>query len=95
MARLDLSMEHGRPPESAQASFEAGINDAIARFGSWIGRVDWSEDRRAARITGSGYEVQLSYDDRFLHATGHIPLAWKLLEPVIRHHIRTMIEGPA
>ena len=94
MARLDLSMEHGQPTEVAQAKFEAGINEAMSRYGSWIGRVDWSEDRHAAMVSGSGYEVRLWYDDRFLHAQGQIPLAWKLLEPAVRHQIRKVIERP-
>jgi hypothetical protein len=87
-------MEHGRPPESVQASFEAGIQEAISKYGSWIDRLDWSEDRRAARIAGSGYDVSLWYDERYLHARGKIPLAWKLFEPAIRSRIRTMIERP-
>lgn len=92
MARLDLSMEHGQPLEVAQARFEAGISEAVSRYRSWIGRIDWSDDRQAALISGSGYEVRLWYDERFLHARGHIPLAWKLLEPAVKHHIRKIID---
>ena len=95
MARLNLSMEHGQPPEAAQAKFEAGINEAVSRYGSWIGRLDWSDDRQAALISGSGYEVRLWFDERFLHAKGHIPLAWKLLEPAVKHHIRKIIDRTA
>lgn len=95
MAKLDLSMEHGHTPEEAQARFEAGINEAVSRYGSWIGRVDWAEDRHAAMISGSGYEVRLWYDERFVHARGHIPLAWKLFEPAIKHRVRKMIDHPA
>ena len=91
MARLEFSMEHGQPEELAQDHFEAGIAEAVARFGSWIGRIDWSEDRHQAIIIGSNYQVQLWYDERFLHARGQIPLAWKLIEPVVRNEIRRMI----
>ena len=94
MARLDLSIEHGQSPEAARAKFEAGINEAASRYGSWIGRLDWTEDRDAAVVSGSGYEVRLWFDDRFLHAQGQIPLAWKLLEPAVRHQIRKVIERP-
>lgn len=92
MARLEFSMEHGQPPERAQEHFEAGIAEAVERYGSWIGRLDWSEDRRAAMVSGSGYEVRLWYDDRFLHAHGHIPLAWKLFEPAMRNRVRKMLD---
>lgn len=91
MARLDLSLEHGQPMEVAQAKFVAGIEQAISRYGSWIGRVDWAQDQQSATISGSGYEVRLWYDESFLHAHGRVPLAWKLFEGSIRRHIREMI----
>lgn len=94
MARLDFSLEHRQPPGAAQAKFEAGIEEAMSRFGSWIGRVDWSEDRQSATFSGSGYEVRLWYDERLLHARGHVPLAWKLLEPAVKHHIQRSIASP-
>ncbi len=95
MARLNISVEHRQTPEAAQAKFEAGIEEAIGRFGSWIEEVDWSEDRQTATIRGAGYEVRLWYDERHLHASGQIPLAWKLIEPAVRGHIQRMITGPA
>jgi hypothetical protein len=94
MARLNLSMEHDQPMDMAQAKLEAGIDDAISRYGSRIGQVDWSEDRRSATISGSGFKVRVWYDERFFHAQGRIPLAWKLLEGVVRHHIRNLIDRP-
>lgn len=92
MARLEISIEHGQSPEVAQEKFESGITAAVSRYGSWIGRLDWSEDRRAARVTGAGYEVRLWYDERSLHARGNVPLAWKLFEPAIRTRIQRMID---
>jgi hypothetical protein len=94
MARLDFRLEHQQPIDEAQAKFEAGIDEAVSRFGSWIGRVDWSEDGQAATISGSGYEVRLWYDERFLHVQGHVPLAWKVFEGAVRHYIREMIARP-
>jgi hypothetical protein len=94
MARLNLSMEHDQPLDVAQAKLEAGIDEAISQYGSRIGRVDWSEDGRSATISGSGYEVRLWYDERCFHAKGRIPLAWKLLEGVVRHRIRKLIDRP-
>ena len=94
MARLNLSVEHDQPMEVAQAKLEAGIAEAMVRYGSWVGRVDWSDDRRWATIAGSGYEVRLWYDEHFVHAQGHVPLAWKLFEGAVRHQIRKVIERP-
>ena len=95
MARMEFSLEHGQPAESAQAKFEAGMAEAISRYGSWIGRADWSEDRHAVTISGTGYEMRLWYDDRYLHARGQVPLAWKLFEPAVRQRIRQMLEDGA
>jgi hypothetical protein len=94
MARLDLSVEHDQPMDVAQAKLEAGIAEAMSRFGSWIGRLDWSEDRRSAMVSGSGYEVRLWYDEHAFHAQGQIPLAWKLFEGKVRNQIRKMVERP-
>ena len=94
MARLNLSVEHDLSSDEAQAKFEAGIAEAMSRFGSRVGRLDWTEDRHSAMVSGSGYEIRLWYDDRLFHAQGHIPLAWKLFEGAIRHHIRKLIDRP-
>jgi hypothetical protein len=95
MARLEFSLEHHQPMDVAQARFEAGIDEAVSRYRSWVDQVDWSEDGQAATISGSGYEVRLWYDERFLHVRGRIPLAWKLFEGAVRHRIREMILRPA
>ncbi len=94
MARLHLALEHDHPLDVAQAKFEAGISEALERYGSWVDRVDWSEDRHSATVSGSGYQVRLWYDERLFHAQGQIPLAWKVFEGAIRHHIRKVIDRP-
>jgi Putative polyhydroxyalkanoic acid system protein (PHA_gran_rgn) len=94
MARLNLAVEHDLPMDQAQAKFEAGIDEAMSRYGSWVGRLDWSDDRQSVRVTGSGYDVRLWYDERLFHAQGHIPLAWKLFVGALRHQIRKVIERP-
>ncbi len=94
MARMDFSLEHHQPLDAAQSRFEAGIDEALSRYGTWVGRVDWSEDGQAATISGAGYKVRLWYDERFLHVEGNVPLAWKLFEGAVRHRIREMIARP-
>jgi hypothetical protein len=94
MAKLDLTVEHDQSMDVAQAKLEAGVAEALSRFGSWVGRLDWSEDLQSATVSGSGYEVRLWYDEHAFHAQGHIPLAWKLFEGAVRHHIRKVIERP-
>jgi hypothetical protein len=92
MARLDLAIEHGQPPDVAAAKFQAAILEAQDRFGTWIRRVDWSEDHHSATLSGAGYEVRLWFDDREVHAQGQVPLAWKLLEGPIRSYVKRIID---
>ncbi len=92
MARLEISVKHGQPPEVAQAKFQAAIREAQSRFASWIQRLDWAEDGRSATITGSGFEVRCWYDDQDLHIQGSVPFAWKLLEGMIRGQIKHHID---
>jgi hypothetical protein len=92
MAQLNLAIEHGQPLEDAAVRFQAAILEAQDRFGTWIRRVDWSEDRRAATLSGPGYEVRLWFDARDVHAQGRIPLAWKLFEGAMKSYVRHIIQ---
>jgi Putative polyhydroxyalkanoic acid system protein (PHA_gran_rgn) len=92
MARLEISVKHGQPPELAEAKFQAAVRDVESRFSGWIKRLDWAEDGRSATFTGSGFEVRTWYDERDLHIQGSIPLAWKLLEGMIRGQVKNHID---
>jgi len=95
MAQLNLAIAHGQPLEDAAVRFQAGILEAQNRFGTWIRQVDWSDDRRAATLSGPGYEVRLWFDERDVHAQGRVPLAWKLFEGAMRSYVRRLIERPS
>ncbi len=95
MAQLDITIPHGQPIELAHARFEAAILEAQSRFGAWIGRLDWSEDRRSATFSGSHYKVKFWYDERDVHAQGSIPMAWKLFEGAMHSHMKKAIDRPA
>jgi hypothetical protein len=92
MAQLKLAIAHGQPMEDAAVRFQAAIREAQDRFGTWIRRVDWSDDRHAATLSGPGYEVRLWFDDRDVHAQGRIPLAWKLFEGAMQSYVKCVIE---
>jgi hypothetical protein len=94
MAKVDIAVNHGQSPETAKANFERVIVAAQARYTSWIRVVDWSEDRRTARMVGTGFEVELSYDEEKVYARGSVPLAVKLLEGPIKAFIaQTVAQG--
>ena len=81
--------------DSPPMSFEQGLRglrELQSRFPDRIERVVWADDGRVATLTGSGYEVRCWYDERHLHIQGSIPLAWKLVEGVVRNRIKHDID---
>lgn len=84
MAKMDMAVDHGQTAEAARANFERAIAAAQSQYGRWIGRMEWAPDRTAVDVSGTGFDVRLSYDDRKVYARGTIPMAAKLLEAPIR-----------
>lgn len=84
MARLDMAVDHGQTPEVARENFEKAITAAQERYGKWLSRMEWSPDRTAVTVAGTGFDVAISYDDRKVYARGTIPLALKILEGPIK-----------
>jgi len=87
MAKLNLALDHGQTLAEARVKFERAISAAQDRFVTWIQRADWSEDRGSVRMTGPGFDVELSYDDQKVYARGTVPLAFKLMEGSIKSFI--------
>jgi putative polyhydroxyalkanoate system protein len=88
MAKIDLEVDHGQTPMAARASFEKAISAAQGRFGTWIHRADWSADRNSVRMTGTGFDVELSYDDQKVYVRGTVPLVARLMDGPIKSFIR-------
>jgi hypothetical protein len=84
MAQLDMAVEHGQSAEAARANFEKAIAAAQSQYGSWIQRLEWSPDRTAVSVAGTGFDIRISFDDRNVYARGTIPIAVKLLEGPIK-----------
>lgn len=87
MPAVKLSIEHGQSLEGARSALEAGITRAAARHRFWVRRVEWREDRASADVSGPGYRVRLTVDERQVHVTGNIPVAPERLEGPVRRFI--------
>ncbi|MGE3822271.1 MAG: hypothetical protein AB7I30_22885 [Isosphaeraceae bacterium] len=94
MAALDMSFEHGQPLEVAEGHFETGITRAESRFGTYLHSVEWGEDRRSARIRGTGFDVSLRLDERFVHAKGTIPFFARMFEAPVRRFLEETFQKP-
>jgi hypothetical protein len=94
MPAVNLSFEHGQSYDAARTNFEKGITQAQAKFGMFIHKVVWSDDRTSARLTGTGFEVDLRLDESMVHATGHVPIFLRFLEGPIRKFLaKTFKDG--
>ncbi len=80
MAKLDIAIEHGQTAEAARSNFEKAIEAAQKQYSRYIQRVEWSKDREVADLSGPGFAVRLSFDDRKVYAKGTVPAIAKMLE---------------
>ena len=88
MAAFQMSFPHGQSWEDAKANFIKGINDANTKFGSHFKRLEWSDDKTAAKLSGTGFDVNLKVDVQAVHADGHMPwLAKVAIEKPLRHFL--------
>jgi hypothetical protein len=79
-----MTVEHGQTAEGARANFEKAIGAAHVQYGRWIQKVEWSPDRTAVNVSGTGFDVRLSFDERKVYARGTVPMVAKLLEAPIK-----------
>jgi hypothetical protein len=84
MPPVNLSFEHGQSYDTARRNFEKGITHAQAKFGKFIHSVVWSDDSTSARLTGTGFEIDLRLDESMVYATGRVPIFLRFLEGPVR-----------
>ena len=87
MAQLDMTVEHGQTAGAARENFEKAIATAQSQYGRFIRRLEWSPDRTGVQVSGTGFDVRLSYDDLKVYARGTVPMLAKLLEGPIKAFI--------
>ena len=91
---MNLSFDHGQAWDAARANFETGLTRAAARYGMWIRRVEWLDDRTSARLTGPGYSVVVTLDERQVHVVGTVPFFPKFLEARARKFLAETFGSP-
>jgi hypothetical protein len=94
MAALNLSVKHGQTWEDAKANFIKGVVAAEQKHGAHLKRVEWSDDRTAVRIAGTGFDVTLTVDPEAVHAVGHVPFFVKLMGGQITRFIEEALRSP-
>jgi hypothetical protein len=92
MSLINVSLEHRRTLAEARDSLEKAVADVQGLFSAMIQRADWSSDRNRVRIDGAGFWVEMSVDDRHVHATGDIPFLGGLLGGPLGGGLRKILE---
>jgi hypothetical protein len=93
MARVDLAVEHGQAPEATRANFEQAIETVQSRFGKWVHQVTWADDGSSVNLAGTGFDVELTYDDQKVYIRGTVPIAFKLMERPVKAFIAHALAG--
>jgi Putative polyhydroxyalkanoic acid system protein (PHA_gran_rgn) len=94
MARVNLAVEHGQEPEAARAKFERAIATLQTRFAKWVHQVTWADDRSSVRLAGTGFDVELTYDELKVYVRGTVPIAFKFMERPVKSFIaRALADG--
>lgn len=92
MAAVNMSIKHHQTWDEARSNFVRGITAAEVHYGRYIKKVEWSEDRTSAKLSGIGYHVDIRLDEESVHAVGHVPFFVKLLEPQARKFIEQTLQ---
>jgi hypothetical protein len=79
MPDINLTFRHGKTQEEARARLADAVAQLQGQFSSLVQRVDWSADRNAVHLSGSGFVVDAWVDPLEVHLTGDIPLLGRLL----------------
>lgn len=72
MAVIRLSVQHGTTRELARVRLAEAIAAAAAKAGPLLRKAEWSADRDAVKLTGPGFIVDLTVDDREVHLVGDV-----------------------
>jgi hypothetical protein len=79
MNAITMTVRHGRTLPEARAQLEKMVEQVHRQFGAFVHRTDWSPDRSAVKMTGTGFEAEVRVDAEHVHVTADIPLLNNLL----------------
>ncbi len=92
MPLFNLSMQHGRTLEEAQAHLETAVHKVQGQFGALVRQATWSADHRQVRLDGVGFWVEMWVDAAEVHASGDIPVLGRLLGSPIAAGLKQIIQ---
>ncbi|OAI42276.1 hypothetical protein AYO40_00085 [Planctomycetaceae bacterium SCGC AG-212-D15] len=102
MSLLEMTVKHGRTCEEARQALEHAVNDVRARFGAMIDKVEWSEDRNAVLMSGTGCTAEIRVTALDVHVRADVPFLSGLLgapvveglKQIIHRNFQKQLTGP-
>jgi|SRR6516162_8658794 hypothetical protein len=79
MSALQLSVKHGRSLQEARQLLQQAVEQVRGRFALLIHAIEWSDDRNAVKLSGTGFLVEMRVDAQDVHVRGDIPVLGPLL----------------
>jgi len=92
MSLFHVSVRHGRTQDDARARLETAVNEVRARFATMVHRVDWSADRDAVTVTGTGFVIEMKVDAQEVQVSGDIPILGAMLGRPLEAGVRQIVQ---
>lgn len=92
MSLVQLSVKHSRTLPEAREQLDRVVDQAQRQFGAILHDVRWSEDRRAVKMSGTGFWVAMQVDDQEVHLEVDVPLLGGLLGSSVADKFRGLLE---
>jgi uncharacterized protein YlxP (DUF503 family) len=93
MPLINLSLEHGRNLDEAQATLVSVVDQLRAKFGILVRQVEWSTNRQAVKISGVGFVIEMRVDAKQVHVSGDLPALGGLLSGPLAAGLKRIVRS--
>lgn len=92
MSLINLSVKHGRTQDDARGCLEKTVGEVCSKFGAMVHRVEWTGDRNAVKVSGTGFEANLRVDAQDVHAVVDVPFLSGLLGETLSNSLKVIMQ---
>jgi putative polyhydroxyalkanoate system protein len=92
MSLIELSVKHGCTVDEARERLEKTVQEVTQRFGRLVDRVEWSPDRTAVKIAGSGLTGDVSVDHELVHVRVDLPALLGMFSQQVVGNLKAILQ---
>src|SRR5688572_3151497 len=92
MALIDVSIRHGQTQDEARGRLEHAVKEVTGKFGVFLHKTDWSEDRNRVTLTGPGMRIEMRVDADLVYVSGDLPILGGLLGSKLATGVRAILQ---